>query len=257
MVCLLITRLVVETGIPFIRIYDCHPAMFMSILPTSWVGPSSAFFAGVLPPFFQQGSRTSPMAMATHAIALDEEARPRQRVRLGWLLLAVLLIGLVVCGATHLRASYHHAVTLDGMDSPISPWGTQRFQNANNLLLSQQQGQIPRPVYNRAAHVAFGVVLAGLLYWGCLTFPRWPLHPIGLLMVSTFYGDNAWQSIFLGWLIKLLILRYGGSRLYRTARPFFVGLIVGEVFAAVFWALVPTVQVALGLPYKSVYVQPL
>ena len=34
-------------------------------------------------------------------------------------------------------------------------------------------------------------------------------------------------SVFLAWVSKSAIMRYGGIRAYRTARPFFMGLIAG------------------------------
>ena len=112
--------------------------------------------------------------------------------------------------------------------------------------------------YNQVGHIAFGAALAGVLEWACLTMPTWPLHPIGLLMVVTFYSGAAWASVFLGWLIKVLLVRYGGARLYRAARPFFLGLIMGEVFAAIFWCLVPVVRVyLLGImEYITLPIQP-
>ena len=41
--------------------------------------------------------------------------------------------------------------------------------------------------------------------------------------------SRAIASIFIGWLLKILILRYGGARLFRQVTPFFLGLIVGDV----------------------------
>jgi hypothetical protein len=35
-------------------------------------------------------------------------------------------------------------------------------------------------------------------------------------------------ALFLAWLIKLLLLRYGGLRAHRTALPVFLGLLVGD-----------------------------
>ena len=105
-------------------------------------------------------------------------------------------------------------------------------------------------------HLAFGAALASVLYWLCLRSPAWPLHPIGLLMVETHYGNIAWISVMFGWLIKVLILRYGGARLYRQAQPLFLGLIVGEVIAAVFWALEPLIHLAGGEDFIPVWIQP-
>ena len=35
------------------------------------------------------------------------------------------------------------------------------------------------------------------------------------------------------WAAKLILLRIGGLRLYRKAKPFFIGLIVGYVLALI------------------------
>ena len=37
-----------------------------------------------------------------------------------------------------------------------------------------------------------------------------------------------WLPVFMAWLIKALVLRYGGLRGYRAALPFFIGLVLGE-----------------------------
>jgi hypothetical protein len=47
-----------------------------------------------------------------------------------------------------------------------------------------------------------------------------------------------WFSVFVSWLLKLLILKYGGLYLYRVLKPFFLGLILGEATAAGFWLVV-------------------
>jgi hypothetical protein len=36
-------------------------------------------------------------------------------------------------------------------------------------------------------------------------------------------------SVVLIWLVKALILRFGGTKLYREAQPFFIGMLVGYV----------------------------
>jgi hypothetical protein len=41
--------------------------------------------------------------------------------------------------------------------------------------------------------------------------------------------SNTWLPFFIAWLVKILALRYGGARLYRTLLPFFLGLIAGDL----------------------------
>jgi hypothetical protein len=82
------------------------------------------------------------------------------------------------------------------------------------------------------------------------------LHPIGLLLADTTAVNQAFGSIFLGWLIKVLVLRYGGGRAERAARPLFIGAIIGEVFATILWALVSGTLAVMDLPYEKVDLQP-
>ncbi len=65
--------------------------------------------------------------------------------------------------------------------------------------------------------------------------PRFPFHPLGVTLADSLVIRKVWFSIFLGWLAKGLILRYGGHRVYWTWRPAFIGLVVGELMAAAVW----------------------
>jgi hypothetical protein len=46
-----------------------------------------------------------------------------------------------------------------------------------------------------------------------------------------------WSATLIGWFAKLLILRYGGMKAYRTCFPFFIGLILGDYVAGSLWGL--------------------
>ena len=68
--------------------------------------------------------------------------------------------------------------------------------------------------------------------------PWWPLHPIGFPIGAVWIMDQIWFSIFLAWLIKAGILKYGGSKLFRLLRPFFLGLILGQFVIAAVWLFI-------------------
>jgi hypothetical protein len=57
-------------------------------------------------------------------------------------------------------------------------------------------------------------------------------------MAPMWFTHRLWVSVFVAWLVKLLLLRYGGLRTYATALPFFFGLIVGDSVIGSIWALV-------------------
>lgn len=69
-------------------------------------------------------------------------------------------------------------------------------------------------------------------------FAWFPLHPLGLIMMVPFAMHAMWLSIFLGWLAKVTITRFGGSDSYRRTVPLFLGLALGDIVMIVFWILI-------------------
>ena len=55
-----------------------------------------------------------------------------------------------------------------------------------------------------------------------------------------------WFSIFLGWLCKTLVMRFGGSPSYRQLVPGFLGLALGDVAMMLFWIIIDGWQGRVG-----------
>ncbi|MCD6361566.1 MAG: hypothetical protein J7M38_11980, partial [Armatimonadetes bacterium] len=79
-----------------------------------------------------------------------------------------------------------------------------------------------------AGFAGFGILVTIALFMVRTTFVNWPLHPVGYAIAGTPSMASQWLPFFIAWLSKVLILRYGGPRLYRSALPFFLGLVVGD-----------------------------
>jgi hypothetical protein len=86
------------------------------------------------------------------------------------------------------------------------------------------------------------VGVGAALTWGMMLarsrFAGFPLHPLGLMMMVPFAMHSMWLSIFLGWMTKTTITRFGGTDSYRKATPFFLGLALGDIVMIVFWVLI-------------------
>ncbi|MBM3212491.1 hypothetical protein FJZ33_09735 [Candidatus Poribacteria bacterium] len=79
-------------------------------------------------------------------------------------------------------------------------------------------------------------------------FIWWPFHPAGYAIA--FSIDDFWFTILISSIIKWLVLRQGGARLYRRSIPFFLGLVIGEYMVACGWALL---GVIVGKPMYVVW----
>jgi hypothetical protein len=89
---------------------------------------------------------------------------------------------------------------------------------------------------------------AGMLF---LMFMRarflwWPFHPIGFVIGPVWIMDHIWFTIFLAWLIKTIVVRYGGLRLFQKFRPLFLGLILGQFTCNGTWILIDAIAGGRG-----------
>ncbi len=243
---LVISRIVAETGLPFIRVAALSPRWLIGLFPAGLITAPLIYIAGFLHIIFITASRISPAAMMPHAMGMDAEATPAQQRRLPSLLLPLMILGLVVAGAVHLWFSYNNYASMDSEFITASHMGARQMNWAQNTLLNWSRGGHNAIDARTAGQTIFGGDLALGLAVACLSSPAWPLHPIGLLMVGSFYARVGWTSIFIGWVLKMTILRYGGAGTYKKLRNLFVGLILGELFAALVWIIIPVLLILTG-----------
>ncbi len=75
------------------------------------------------------------------------------------------------------------------------------------------------------------VILRAMFWW-------WPLHPLGYALSASWTMIVFWFPVLVAWAIKQPLMRYGGVKLYRKYRPFFLGMVFGEFGLAVLWTIV-------------------
>ena len=151
----------------------------------------------------------------------------------------VLAVGLSYYAS--LRLIYHHgALNLQNWTYVIS--ATTSFKRLAGQLQHPMNLQLDRLIF---------LITGGLLMLGVLVMRHhylwWKVHPVGFLMTTSYATYCFWSSFFLGWLCKLLILKFGGVALYRKLRPVFLGVILGECIIGGIWIVVGMVT---GIGYR-------
>lgn len=180
--------------------------------------------------------RTSVMGSAAHAIYL---ARRRARGLL-WVLLLAAIITLATASVFTIWLGYRHGA------SNLHDWF---FLSGPKYLfrwmaLKISEGEVAN--VEGIVWTGVGAFIMLLLIVAQRTLFWWPIHPVGFIICSVTWTDILWVSIFLAWLTKLIVVRVGGQRLYRKARQFFLGMILGQFAVAGVWAMVDTFTGSVG-----------
>ena len=178
---------------------------------------------------------------------LTAGARVRRRSFAGAMLLGIG-IALAVAGGLNIFLPYHvGANSMDGWmenGSPTSAYGDyQPYFSPNPPLEVTQAWQRPAFCLVGIGVTLFLTVMRAAFFW-------WPLHPLGYALSGSWSTIEFWFPCLLAWLFKSLILRYGGRGSYTKARPYFLGLILGEFGIAVFFVLVNAVSAAVSPDHK-------
>ena len=94
--------------------------------------------------------------------------------------------------------------------------------------------------------VGLGGIVSGFLFATFLMIMRfrfvwWQFHPIGYAIAADWTTGLIWLPLLIGWLLKTLLIRYGGPKTYRRMLPTALGLILGEFAVGGFWSVLAMV----------------
>ncbi|MDI9585162.1 MAG: hypothetical protein QM473_13145 [Acidobacteriota bacterium] len=86
--------------------------------------------------------------------------------------------------------------------------------------------------------LGLGAVTTWALFALRRQFIWWPLHPLGFVTWLSWPIDRYWVAVFIGWLLKTAVLRFGGFRTFRRLRPVAFGLVLGMNVIFTIWLIV-------------------
>lgn len=222
---LAITRMRAELGTPVHDLHFTGPEMIMTR-----VAGSRAFDADNLTVFalffwFNRAYRSHPMPHQLEAFKLAEQTRTEYR-KWAAALLVLGTIAVFIAFWTILHLMYDYGAR---GKSRIS-FGAEPFTTLTSWLKTPQPGKFQEFM---AIWVGFGI--AFLLQWLRVRLPWWPLHPLAFAVTSSWEINLVWAPLFLAWMFKSLILRYGGRGGFQRALPLFIGLMLGQFVVGSLW----------------------
>jgi hypothetical protein len=242
-----LTRVIAETGQIYLKSYFWPCVVLWGLLGARAIGTRQLLILMLMTTVLFIDPREALMPFMANALKVLE----MRRVRLGLsatLCLAALLLGLAVAIPVTLYIKY------DMGSATGDPWSTVSVPRGpfdSAVLIRQKlasQGVDPdalpasglawlrqlSPNPTCAVMTAVGFALVLVCTVARLRCTWWPLHPLLFVTWASTPLRLMGPSYLLGWAVKGLITKYGGSGLYNRLKPVMIGLIAGELLGALF-----------------------
>ena len=252
-----LSRVIAETGLIYLKCYFWPCATLWGLLGARACGPQQLMLMMMVSTILFIDPREALMPFLANA----QETLRLRKVPLGrpafWSVIA-LLVGLAVAIPVTLYIKYDMgSATGDNWSTitvPKVPFdnavmirrklATQGLALDETVPFWRRLGEAsPNPICVAMTVIGFALVI------GCATarlrFKWWPLHP--LMFVTWASTPLRWMGVsyLLGWAVKSIVAKYGGSNTYNRLKPLMLGLIAGEILGA----LLPTL---FGLLYYAI-----
>lgn len=225
-----VTRVVIEGGVPTLIAPGIASAQMVSSLGSNAVGPSGLASLGFTFAY-SADIRTFAMSAASNSLKISERIKDR-RSRIFWAMLAAVVTALVTTLAVSLFIGYRYG----GIN--LNAW---YFVAGPQVGFNLAKEHIVNPTGPNLAgwmNKLIGASVMGIFLFMRAKFLWWRLHPLGWIVGSSMWIQYLWFSIFIAWLLKTLTMKYGGVKIYAGAKPFFLGLVLGQYVAAALWFVI-------------------
>lgn len=241
---LVFTRIVCETGIPFMQTSWVPGSLLVSIMGPAAIGPGPMVFILYLGTILCQDPRECLMPYVATSIKLADDANLGVRRVFGVLVVAVLIALVVGFTSTTWTMYNYGSMSMDAYSSKSVP--NLPFDNAardiselhDTGMLQESASRTglgklglfsPKPGDIAYLLVGLGVVIAFSAFR--FRFSKFPLHPVLFLVIGTYPAWRTWWSFLVGWAVKGLVVHFGGGKVYQNLKPIFIGVIAGELIA--------------------------
>ena len=220
-----LSRIIVESGLVYLRGPISAQAFTWHLLGIAGMGPLSAVGLAHTFTFFCDAKTFGITALA-HIPRLAASIAPRRRRLLVPAVLLACLVGALSITGFILHQGYHNvgsynfgSVSFNGSsDGAVGIWRL----TANRI----QQGTFGTD-WRRVEFLGIGGLITGLMFYLRYRFAGFPVHPIGFTISASGVLQSSVSSIFLVWLAKVILLKFGGLERYRKTAPLFLGMLIG------------------------------
>ena len=191
--------------------------ILLAAVDTSALSASGLVVLGTT--YFWTTGRSFVITSCANSLRLVEELGGNRR-QMFWVILLALIVAMA--------GSVWMVMTLSHTYGGLNMWIILSEGDRGGISMVERVMRSPTGVHWWSwINTGIGVLLMSGLMVARWLFTWWPLHPLGLAIGPIWIMDHLWFNMFLAWLIKIIVLKYGGVSLYMRTRPFFMGMILG------------------------------
>jgi len=224
-----ITRAVAEGGLAATRAPVIAPVVTTSLLGSAQIGPVGLSALG-MSFVYNSDVRTFVMAAVANGLKMLDGIAQNKR-RIFWAILIAVIVSLASSIWAVLAIGYKNgAINADGWFFVSGPQYPLRYY-------AEKIRHPGGPDWMYMGFAAGGALFGWLLQFLRMRFLWFPFHPLGFAFSTVMMTNSLWFSIFLAWLIKTMVLKYGGAKMYEEGKVFFIALIVGQFVVNGFWLI--------------------
>jgi hypothetical protein len=229
--------------------------MLLAMFGPEALGPTSTIIIGIAVLVVLSDARETWMAYFVNALQITRTTGNTPSRKVAPLFLFMLLAGFAVALGAGFLMQYNQGVNVvDRWAVEWVPGGP--FESTSAVIndLSARDRLVPAtqhqglerfreiaPAPGAVWWIAAGVLLVAGCYFARLRLPWWPIHPILFLLLGTWAAVAMSVSFLVGWMIKASVVNVAGAKAYHTVKALMVGIIAGEILAAIFWGIIGAV----------------
>ncbi len=251
------SRLVAETGMFYLHLF-CFPCVAIwGFMGAPALGPKTLLILFMVSSILLVDPRETLMPFIVNGLQLADKNKVNVGKAAMWALVAVV-VGVAVALPMTLYWQYNLGV------DKASDWGSrvgvpryalnqaaavsqelktnEQLDHANSLT-GWERFSWKNLSANRSCVAAFWIafVAVGLVTTARLRYSWWPLHPVILMVPTTWQSKALGASFLLGGLMKIAVNKFGGGKAYQRCKSLAFGLIAGDLISAFLIMIIGTI----------------
>ncbi len=251
----MVARINAETGAIFVQPFWLPVGILTGLLGFKAIGPENYILLAIASVVLIGDTRELLMTYLCNGLWFADKAsdnkKPARIGRLAGPMGLMIVVGFIVALGVTLWLGYVHGANI------FNPWArgilpaqpfdslaryASQAQADGDLAGLETIGMLQRLSFAEVsretlAWIGLGLGLVAACWIARVRLPWWPLHPVIFLVWGTYPGYLLASSFLMGWFIRTGVTKLGGMRGYEQTKPLMIGLIAGELLAAMGWII--------------------